>query len=268
MQIFGKLFGAAAGFAIGGPLGALLGGMAGHVADEIQRDPEDGRGAANDQDRIGQQDTRSGDRSGPFDARQSAKPVAFTIAVIVLGAKLAKADGHVTKDEVAAFKEIFHIPASEARNVGRLFNQARKDSRGFEPYARQIQRMFRDNPRVLEELIDALFHIARADGTVGDEELTFLRRVAELFGFGDRDFERMRAANLGPSADDPYQVLGLTHDASDDELKSAYRQLVRENHPDTLVAQGLPDEFVEMANEKLATINNAYDRIRKQRDSS
>ncbi len=244
MSVWGKVLGGAAGFALGGPLGAIIGTVAGHAVDRLRGGA--GEGAAND----------------------ATKRVAFTIGVIVLGAKMAKADGVVTPDEIGAFKEVFHIPPEEMKNVGRLFNRARRDARGFEPYARQIGRLFRDNPAVLEELLDGLFHIARADGKVGPEELDFLHQVAGIFGFDEAAWDRIRAANMGPDASDPYRILGITRDDSDAEIKATHRRLVLENHPDRLVAQGLPQEFIDLANEKLATINAAHDIIRKQRGTN
>ena len=244
MSIWGKVLGGAAGFAMGGPLGALIGAVAGHAVDKMRGAPREG--------------------AEPADA-DATKRIAFTIGVIVLGAKMAKADGQVTQDEVSAFKEVFHVPPDEMRNVGRLFNQARRDSAGFEPYARQIGRMFQSNPAVLEELLDGLFHIARADGAVTDDEVAYLEQVARIFGLGEAEWQRIRAANMGPDKSDPYVILGVTREANDDEVKSAYRKLVRENHPDRLVAQGMPQEFVDLANERLATINGAYDRVRQQR---
>ncbi len=244
MSVWGKVVGGAAGFALGGPLGAIIGTVAGHAVDRI----------------------RGGAREGAED--DATKRIAFTMAVIVLGAKMAKADGVVTPDEIGAFKEVFHIPPEEMKNVGRLFNQARRDARGFEPYARQIGRLFRENPAVLEELLDGLFHIARADGKVGPEELDFLHQVAGIFGFDEADWDRIRAANMGPDASDPYQILGVTRDDSDAQIKATHRRLVRENHPDRLMAQGLPQEFIDLANEKLATINAAYDRVREQRGTT
>jgi DnaJ like chaperone protein len=237
MSIWGKLAGAAAGLAVGGPIGALVGGVAGHYA--IDRGQEE---------------------EGPAENQ-----VAFTVGVIALGAKMAKADGVVTKDEIGAFKEVFHIPQEEMQNVGRLFNQARRDASGFEPYARQIARLFRHNPAVLEELLDGLFHIARADRKITPDEVEYLAKVAEIFGFDEDDWARIRASNMGPDSSDPYEVLGVSHQASDAEIKAAHRRLVIENHPDKLVAEGLPQEFVDLANQKLATINAAYDRIRARR---
>jgi DnaJ like chaperone protein len=242
MGIWGKILGGAAGFAIGGPLGALVGAAAGHAVDMM---------------RAG----RAADAGGEDLTRQTA----FAIAVIVLGAKMAKADGRVSPAEIAAFKEVFHIPPEEMKNVGRLFNQARRDSRGFEPYARQVARMFAGKPAVLEELLGGLFHIARADGSVHPKEMEFLRAVSDIFGFDATTFDRMRAAHLGADITDPYAILGVARSASDDEIRRAWRGLLREHHPDTLMAQGMPQDFIDVATEKVATINVAYDRIRAQR---
>lgn len=240
MSIWGKAIGGAAGFALGGPLGALLGAVAGHVYDSSKRPPSEADG-------------------------DPTKQIGFTIAVIALGAKLAKADGVVTEDEIRAFRRAFKVAPEEMKNVARVFNLARRSVAGYEPYARQVAGMFADNPVVLEELLSCLFYIAQADGTVTDEEIVYLQNVARIFGFSDTDFARLRAEHIGPDAADPYTVLGITPDASDDDIKSSYRKLVRENHPDTLIAQGMPEEFIEVATNKLAAINAAHDKIAAQR---
>ncbi len=193
------------------------------------------------------------------------KEIAFTIAVVALGAKLAKADGLVTKDEIAMFRRVFKVPPGDAKSVAKVFNLARRHATGYEPYARQIAGLFQANPAVLEELLDCLFHIAKADGKVSPEEIAYLADVARIFGISSHDFDRIRAEELGPDNGDPYQVLGLAPDVDDAALKATYRQLVRENHPDRLIAQGMPEEFVEVANDKLAAINAAYDKIQAQR---
>jgi len=240
MSIWGKILGGVGGFAVGGPLGALIGAVAGHAVDKMRAGATEGDGN---------------------------KEVAFTIAVIVLGAKMAKADGVVTRDEIDAFKQVFKIPPDELQNVGRVFNQSRRDAGGFEPYAKQIGRMFKDNPQVLEELLDGLFHIARADGQVTPDEVEFLAQIAAIFGFGQAEWDRIRAANLPRDKADPFEVLGAARDQSDEEIKAIHRKLVREHHPDGLIAQGMPAEFVELANQKLATINAAYDEIRRIRNN-
>jgi DnaJ like chaperone protein len=178
---------------------------------------------------------------------------------------MAKADGQVDRSEIAAFKEVFQVPPSETANVARIFDLAKRDARGFEPYALQIARMFRRNHPVLEELLDGLFHIARADGKVHDSEIAYLSEVARIFGFSEADFARIREANVGPDKADPYTILGATRAMSNDEIRAAWRKLVRDNHPDKLIAQGLPEEMVNLANEKLATINAAYDKVAKER---
>ena len=242
MAIWGKILGAAAGLMVGGPLGALVGGIAGHAYDKIQ-----------------------GDRGPDGDEPSLAKQTTFAIAIVALSAKMAKADGTVTRDEIAAFRQIFHVPPDEVKNVGRLFDQARKDSSGYETYAKQVYHIFQSNPAVMEELLGGLFHIAKADGVAHPAEIDFLRNVSAIFGFDDATFERMKVAHLGTDMDDPYVVLGITRSATDAEVRSAWRGLMREHHPDTLIAQGMPEDFVELATEKVATINVAYDTICKQR---
>lgn len=243
MSIWGKILGGAAGFALGGPLGALVGAVAGHAVDKMAGDDEP--------------------------SRDGRKSVAFTIAVIALGAKMAKADGVVTSDEVVAFKKVFRVPGDEIKNVARVFDQAKRDSAGFEPYARQVAGMFRDNPAVLEELLGCLTFIARADGVMHESEVKYLRKVADIFGLDEAAFERITELSAGETGyADPYKILGVRRDASDQEIKSAYRRLVREHHPDKLIAEGLPEEFIETANQRLAGINAAYERIEKERGLS
>ena len=245
MTIWGKLLGGAAGFALGGPLGALLGAAAGHAVDRLADAPAP--------------------TATEEDERAATRQIAFTIGIIVLGAKMAKADGVVSRSEVAAFKRVFAVPPEQEANVGRIFDQARRDAYGFEPYAQQIARLFRLKSRVLEELIDGLFHIAKADGSVGEAELAYLRRVAEIFGFDEAEFACIRESHLGPDAGDPYSILGVARGMDDAAIKTAYRRLVRESHPDRLVAKGMPAEAIAIANARLATVNAAYDRIRKER---
>lgn len=189
------------------------------------------------------------------------RSVAFTIAVIGLGAKMAKADGRVTRDEVAAFREVFTIPEEEAAHAARVFDLARQDVAGYEEYARRIKLMFGRDKETLCDLVEGLFHIALADGTYHQDEDAFLTRVAEIFGISPATFRRMRARFVPDAAPDPHDVLGVAPDAPLAEKKRAWRRLVRETHPDRMMARGVPREAVQMAERRLVAINKAWDAI-------
>ena len=189
------------------------------------------------------------------------RSIAFTIAVIALGAKMAKADGQVTRDEVTAFREIFHIPREEEANAARVFNLARQDVAGYEDYARRIARMFDGTEGTLTDLIEGLFHIAMADGTYHPNEDDFLHRVAGIFGLTERDFRSIRTRFVPNAEPDPYDVLGLEPTASLDEARQAWRRLVRESHPDRMLARGLPEEAIRMAEKRLIAVNRAWEEI-------
>ena len=231
MSVWGKVSGAAAGLFVGGPVGALVGAVAGHF----------------------------------FLDRESDPGVTFTIAVVALAGKMARADGVVTDEEFEVFRQVFGVPPEEEANVQRIFNLARQDVAGYEYYAGQIARLFVGNPAMLEDILDGLFEIAKADGVLHPGEAAFLERVADIFGFAPNEFRRIRASHFAPELTDPYVILGLSYVADNDELKQTYRRLVRENHPDSLMARGVPPEFVKLANDKLAAINTAYEKIRTER---
>jgi len=227
MSVWGKVSGAAAGLFVGGPIGAVVGAVVGHIFLDREADPG----------------------------------VTFTIAVVALAGKMARADGVVTDQEFQVFRQVFGVPVEEQANVQRIFNLARQDIAGYEHYAGQIARLFVGNPAMLEDILDGLFEIAKADGVLHPGEAAFLERVAEIFGFAPNEFRRIRASHFAPELTDPYVILGLSYAADNDELKQTYRKLVRENHPDSLMARGVPPEFVKLANDKLAAINGAYEKI-------
>jgi len=237
MSVWGKLAGAAAGLAIGGPIGALLGGVAGHYV--IDRDQE---------------------QDGPAENQ-----VAFTVGVIALGAKMAKADGVVTMDEVNAFKEVFKVPDGEMKNVARVFNLAKQDVSGYEAYAEQLATMFKGNRKLLEDVLEGLFHIAKADEALHPGEEQFLAQVAKRFGFTETEFSYIKARHVIVAKRNPYDVLETQPSVSNEELKAQYRKLIADNHPDKLIARGVPKEFIAIATEKVATINEAYEAIARER---
>ena len=189
------------------------------------------------------------------------RTVAFAIAVIALGAKMAKADGMVTRDEVTAFREVFTIPAAEEANAARVFNLARQDVAGFEVYARRVAAMFERGSATLVDLLEGLFHIALADGTYHPKENDFLAQVGEIFGLSEREFRVLRARFVPDAAPDPYEVLGVAPDTPLDEIRAAWRRAVRETHPDVMIARGVPEEAVKMAEKRLIVINRAWEEI-------
>jgi len=251
MQIWGKIVGGSAGFAIGGPIGALLGAVAGHAVDHyVLEDRSSAEAAA--------------ERRDPRD-HPGLRQIAFTVGVIALGAKMARVDGEVTRDEVEAFRSFFQVPPGEEKNVERFFNLAKRDPGGFEPYARQVAALFPDAPEILEEVLDGLFDIAKANGAVAPMEAEYLAQVARIFGLSAARFERAKAAALGIAECEACTILGVDPLATDEQVREAWLRLVRANHPDRLVAQGLPQEAVALANRKLAAINDAYDRLKRER---
>lgn len=192
---------------------------------------------------------------------QPDRTVAFTIAVIALGAKMAKADGHVTRDEVTAFREVFFIAPEDEPQAARVFNLARQDIAGFDDYARRIKAMYGEDDAPLCDLMEGLFHIALADGEYHPNENIFLEEVAEIFGFDHQRFTRIRAQFVPDAERDPYDVLGVAADADMATVKAAWRKLVRESHPDQLSARGVPEEAIKMAEAKMIAVNRAWEQI-------
>jgi DnaJ like chaperone protein len=249
LSFWGKILGGMTGFAMGGPFGAVVGAALGHAAEENGRVPElDGRPETL--------------------ARITNRDQLFSIGVIVLSAKLAKSDGAVKREEIDAFKRAFRIPAENQRHVGLLFDKAREDAEGFEPFARRMGEVFNDNKPMLEEVLAALHQIARADGPMTRGEAAFLAKVRQGFRLDEASGERARsqqtpiASVRGP---DPYVVLGVSHGASDDEVRLAWRRLMREHHPDSLAARGMAPDLVRRATDRVAEINAAWDRIKRER---
>ena len=193
------------------------------------------------------------------------REIGFTIGVIALGAKMARVDGEVSEAEIDAFRAFFQVPPGEEANVQRFFDLAKRDAGGFETYARQVAALFPDAPDILENVIEGLFSIAQADGQIDAAEADYLAKVARLFGLESSRFERAKAAALGVVECEPCVVLGIDPLATDEQIREAWLRQVRANHPDRLMAQGLPEEAIAVANRKLALINDAYDRLRRQR---
>jgi len=216
---------------------------------------------------IGDEPARAvGTEVGEVQCGPDPNDLEFTAAVVGLGAKLAKADGLVTVDEVSAFSRVFRSAPGDEAAMRRVFDIARQTVVGYENYARRIAKRYRDRPCLLEGVLDGLFQIAAADGVVTADELDYLRSVSDSFGFTPDQFRRIKASHLGAEPDDPYTVLGITHDSTFEQVREAYRKLMRENHPDlVIISKSAPREYEPVAHEKAAAITTAYARIRAER---
>ena len=251
LSFWGKIIGGMAGFAMGGPFGAVMGAALGHAAENGTRAPEL-------------------DPRPELAAQITNRDQLFSIGVIVLSAKLAKSDGPVKREEIDAFKRVFRIPDENMRDVGLLFDRAREAQGGYEAFANRMGTVFADTPQMLEEVLTALHHIARADGPLTRGEAIFLARVRTAFRLDEAAGERAstgRARGVEPIGVDPYSVLGVREGASDEEVRLAWRQLMREHHPDSLAAKGgMSEELMRGATRRVAEINAAWDRIKRARN--
>ncbi len=200
-----------------------------------------------------------------FDADKwlpGGRDAAFTISLVALLAKMAAADGVVTNSEIAVFKSMVEMPKHSQKQIDKLFELAQQDIAGYKTYARKIARLFSDNPDMLERVLEALFQIASADGVIHEDEMKFLNDISEIFGFTTAKFEQIAAAFImDEKSDNPYLVLGVSPNADKEEIKQAYHSLIKQYHPDRLIASGVPKEMINLSNQRMAAINQAYKRL-------
>ena len=239
MSIWGSLIGGFIGFSFAGPIGALIGSVVGGKISSTRR--------------------------SSFQHSFAPPQQVFAITLIILTAKLAKADGQVSKEELIAVKNKLKIPDHEIDQVGKIFNKAKEDSLGYEPYARQIAQIYRNNPAVLDEVINILFYIAEADGKISDSEITMIRNIAEIFGISQNQFEGIRESRKDSDKLNPYIVLGCSSDDDFVTIRKKYLKLSKEHHPDVLMNKGVPPEVIEESKKKMRSINSAFDQIEKMK---
>lgn len=149
-----------------------------------------------------------------------------------------------------------------------VFSLAMEDVAGFDSYARQVGRLFRDDSDILEDVLDCLFFVAMADGVLHPNELELLRKAADRFGTSKSSWRRVKAAHLGADKEDPYAILGLDHEVSDDDLRATYRALAKTHHPDALIARGVPEDLIKIAEHRMAVINEAYETAMAERGAA
>ena len=239
MSIWGSLIGGMVGFSLGGPFGMLLGSL---IGGRISR-------------------ARSGNLSGFGTFAQ--KQQIFALSLIVLSAKLSKADGQVSKEELVAVKEKLKIPENEIDQVGKIFNKAKEESTGYEPYARQITQIYGNNPNVLEEVINILFYIAEADGNVSESELRMIEHISQIFGLNTSQFNSIKESRKTSDKLNPYIVLESKPDEDIQAIRKKYLKLSKEHHPDLLISKGVPTEIIKESKKKMRAINLAWDQIQK-----
>ena len=239
MSIWGSLIGGFIGFSFAGPIGALIGSVVGGKISSTRR--------------------------SSFQHSFAPPQQVFAIALIILTAKLAKADGQVSKEELIAVKNKLKIPDHEIGQVGKIFNKAKEDSLGYEPYAQQIAQIYRNNPAVLDEVINILFYIAESDGKVSDSEITMIRNIAGIFGISQNQFESIRESRKDSDKLNPYIVLGCSSNDDFTTIRKKYLKLSKEHHPDVLINKGVPPEVIEESKKKMRSINSAFDQIEKMK---
>ena len=237
MAIWGSLIGGMIGLSLGGPFGMLLGSL------------------------IGSKISRAKSRSG-FGTFAQPQQI-FALSLIVLSAKLSKADGQISKEELIAVKDKLKIPENEIDQVGKIFNKAKEESAGYEPYAQQIAQIYRGNINVLEEVINILFYIAEADGNVSNSELKMIEQIAQIFGLTEIQFNSIRESRKSSDKLNPYIVLESNPDDTIEIIRKRYLKLSKEHHPDLLISKGVPQEVIEESKAKMRTINSAWDQVKK-----
>jgi DnaJ like chaperone protein len=237
MAIWGSLIGGMIGFSLGGPFGMLLGSL------------------------IGGKISRAKSRTG-FGSFAQPQQI-FALSLIVLSAKLSKADGQVSKEELIAVKDKLKIPENELDQVGKIFNKAKEESAGYEPYAQQISQIYKGNINVLEEVINILFYIAEADGNVSKSELKMIEHIAQIFGLTEIQFNSIKESRKSSDKLNPYIVLESNPDDTIEIIRKRYLKLSKEHHPDLLVSKGVPQEVIDESKAKMRAINSAWNQVQK-----
>lgn len=266
MGWMGKLIGGTLGFVLGGPFGAIVGTAFGHTIDKSGEVTQSGTGY---QQGYARSDPFGG--MGMFGQRvspQQRSQMTFFVGAFSMIARVAAADGSVSQAEMNKVHEFMRkdlkLDQQSSMVAERIFRSALSNDQPFEQLASQFYDEFRNQPQILELLIDILYRVAAEEGGVSSQEESFITQAARIFNFSQERIDKIRKryASAGGSS---YAVLGVDPNASDDTIKKAYRQLVREYHPDTIASKGLPEEFTKFANEKFREIQGAYEAVRQER---
>ena len=241
MSIWGSLIGGMLGLSLGGPFGMLIGSILGGKITRMRAQKS-------------------------FSAIGQSQKI-FALSLIVLSAKLSKADGQVSREELVAVKEKLKIPENELDEVGKIFNQAKEESTGYEPYAQQIAQFYKGNLNILEEVINILFYIAESDGEVTSEETRMIEKIAYIFGLSEKQYNSIKESRKSSDKLNPYLVLESGPNDDLQTIRKRYIKLSKEHHPDLLLSKGVPEEVIEESKKTMRAINSAWDQIQKLRSN-
>jgi DnaJ like chaperone protein len=253
MGWFGKITFGSIGMLLGGPLGAIAGGALGHLLVDKRHDLVD-------------QPYRA--LPGADLGRVEQTQAIYFISLFSILGKLSKIDGVVTRDEIAVVQDFINrLPTAEREKqfARQVFNEAKDSPYTIEDFASQLYRASHMQPTLLISFFDLLFKIAAADNRLHPSEETALRRIQSVFRISDRQYEQIKAAYF-KEIDKYYKILNCTPESSNEEIKSNYRRLVKDFHPDAIIAKGLPEEFIDFAQNRFHEIQESYEQIRRERN--
>ena len=207
----------------------------------------------------------------------------FLDSVFAVMGAVCKADGAITKDEIRMAESLFdrfRLSAAQREQAKAAFNRGKAPDFDLENELQQFLKVSGGQPYLLQMFLQVQVSAVAADGKVSTAEHDLLLRVARGLGMPDAQLEQLEALLRGAQAgraggatsqqqlDDAYQALGVSADASDTEIKRAYRKLMSENHPDKLAGKGLPDSMRDMAEQRTSEISHAYDLIKEARKTT
>ncbi len=247
MGWFGKLAFGYMGLLFGGPLGAIAGAALGHHFVDKKVNCSTG---------------------GSTLLHAEETQAAYFISMFSILGKLAKIDGAVTRDEIAVVERFINnlsVGEREKQFARKVFTEAKDSAYSINDFAIQFHSISRGQPAVLLSFLDLLFQIAAADGRLHPAEESALKEIKDVFQISDPQFDNIKAAYF-KDVDAFYKVLNCTPASSDEEIKTSYKKLVKDFHPDMIVSKGLPEEFTAFATKRFQEIQEAYEKVRQKRN--
>jgi DnaJ like chaperone protein len=258
LQWFGKALGGIIGLIAAGPVGSVLGVLLGHRLDE-------GGGAL----------------FGHSDRSKSAQQISqlfFEVAFEVMG-RVAKIDGRVSEDEVRVARAIMHgmqLSTEQVNDAIEHFTRGKSEGYPLGERLEALDRQIGSRAELARAFVQLQLQSAIGAGPIGREKRQLLWYVASALHVTRAELAQIeslvrahgqRNGRRGgsESIEDAYRVLGVRADASNDDVKKAYRRLMNQHHPDKLVARGLPESLVGIAEQKTHEVRSAYEKVKAQR---